>query len=308
MSGTLGKHRNRKPTSASFWRLAALGGAVCGISSGLAGEYNLSLPGQTSYVVPGDFGGNAIVADHFDQPTGTGVFEPFLTIDANGQTSTSTKVIEQGYNTDSDPLYMDQHRPSWNKALRFGDLADLEIGGKLYYGFELDSNEPGQGKRMISVDNIRIYTSSVDNTALVKDDITKLDQLGTLRWAMNDPNRNPDGTFRIDNWIKLDSTQENVEAGKNASNGGSGKSDMIIYVPQSAFVGANWDDYVWFYNLNGVHYDAAATLAAQSGYEEWRAVTGPHVDQHSVPDSGATVGLLSVGVAGLVALRRRNKR
>jgi len=292
---------------ASLWRFAALSGAVCGVASGVAGEYDLSIRGDTSYVIPGEFGGNAIVSDHFDQPTGTGVFEPFLTLDANGQTSTSTKVIEQGYNTPGDPLYMDQLRPNWNKALRFGDLADIEIGGKLYYGFELDANEPGQGKRMISVDNIRIYTSSVNNTALVQNDISKLDQLGTLRWAMNDPNKDANGNFRIDNWVKLDATQENVEAGKNASNGGSGKSDMIIYVPQSAFVDANWDDYVWFYNLNGVHYDVAATLAAQSGYEEWRAVVGPHVDQHSVPDAGATAELLSIGLGSLIALRRKKK-
>lgn len=281
--------------------LLALAAAIAA-GSAKATEYDLSAAGSQSFNVTGDVGGTAIVRDYFTQPTGTGVFEPFLTIDANGQTSTATKTIEQGYNTDGfSGMYLDQLRPQWNERLTFGSLAPLSINGKTYFGFELDANEPGGNKSVISVDNIRIYTSASDNTAAVKGDISKLNNLGTLRWALNDPLNNANGTFNITDWIKLDASQENVEAGNSNSNGGSGKSDMIIYIPATAFAGAKATDYVWFYNLNGVHYTVDKDLAAQSGYEEWRAVV-------SVPDGGSTAILLGAAFMGLAAVGRKRSK
>jgi hypothetical protein len=270
--------------------------------SAIAGELDLSAAGNTSGTVTGAVGGDAVFSDFFTQPAGTGVFLPFLTIerDANGD----PKEIEQGYNTDGfSHLYLDQQRPQWNRLLKLNQLAQVQIGGSgpFYYAFELDANEPGADKSTISIDNVRIYTSPTDNTAFVGNDVSKLEvvsPLGTLRWAMNDPLKDASGNFVIDNWVKLDSTQENVDAGK--SNGGSGKSDMVAYIPVSAFAGAAADDYVWFYNLNGVHYGVDGNLAAQAGYEEWRAVEG----DPSVPDGGATVLLLGAALAGFGAVRR----
>jgi hypothetical protein len=280
------------------WRMALALGLAAGAASAMATEYDLSPAGSQSFNVAGDVGGTAIVRDYFSQPAGTGVFEPFLTIDANGQTSTGLKTVEQGYNTAGfTAMYLDQLRPQWNKQLTFGSLASLTVNGQQYYGFVLDANEPGSGKSVISIDNFRVYTSATDNTASVGNDLTKLNNLGTLRWALNDPLKTGPN-FDIDNWIKLDSAQENVDAGSNVSNGGSGKSDMIVYVPASAFVGVKPSDIVTVYNLNGVHYTADGDLAAEAGYEEWRAIT-------SVPDGGATAILLGAGFMGLVALGRK---
>lgn len=272
-------------------------------------EYDLSAPGTQSVNVLGDVGGTAVVSDFFEQPTGTGVFTPFLTIDGNGQTSTGVKNIEQGYNTDGhNAMYLDQLRPQWNTPLRVSDLATITLNNVNYFGFVLDANEPGNKKSIISIDNIRIYTSAADNTANVGSNTSKLNDLGTLRWAMNDPLQNPNGTFNIDTWIKLDSAQENVEQGSSNSNGGSGKGDMIVYVPQSAFGNSlGTDDYLWFYNLNGVHYDADKNLASEAGFEEWRAITGP---QHSVPDGGSSLALFGSALTalGLLGNFRRTKR
>jgi hypothetical protein len=279
---------------------AAVAGSVAGVR---AVEYDLSAPGSQSLPVTGAFGGTAIVADFFTQPAGTGVFQPFLTIerDAAGKPPTSNNNIEQGYNTDGfSALYLDQQRPQWNRILRIQDLAN--VNG--YYAFELDANEPsGQGASLISIDNVRVYTSPAaggDTTGGVKNNVGNLNNLGTLRWALNDPTKNADTTFNIQNWVKLDSEQENVEAGPNFSNGGSGKSDMILYIPITAFAGAQPGDYVWFYNLDGVHYSVDSTLAAEAGYEEWRAVSGT-----ATPDSGMTVAMLGLGMLGLGAVRRK---
>lgn len=271
----------------------------------LTGEIDLTPAGTQSYTVTGDFGGDAIVSDFFTLPAGTGVFEPFLTIerDASGGNPVG---IESGYNTDGfTGLYLDQQRPQWNDRLTLGQLAQINVNGSFYYAFELDANEPGADKSLLSVDNIRIYTSPTDNTASVGDNQNKLNDLGTLRWAMNDPLKSGN-LYNVDTWIKLDSAQENVDSGPNASNGGSGKSDMIIYIPVSAFAGASASDYLWFYNLNGVHFSADydpnnVNLGAEAGYEEWRAV----VATSTVPDGGSTLALLGgVFLVGGYLLRR----
>lgn len=263
----------------------------------LATEYDLSLAGSQSLNVLGDFGGTAIVADYWSQPTGTGVFDPFLTLDANGKTSTGLRTIESAYNADGhNQLYLDGIRPSWNTTLRFGDLARVQVGLSNYFAFILDANEPGAAKSVISIDNIRIYTSATDNTANVQNDLTKLNNLGTLRWALNDPLRIGNTTnFNIVDWIKLDASQENINKG---SNGGSGNADMIVYIPEAAFGNALSTDFVWFYNLNGVHYSVDSNLAAQAGFEEWSAVVrAPNSTR--VPDGGITILLLGLGLLGI---------
>jgi hypothetical protein len=258
-------------------------------------------PGITVDVV-GDVGGTAKFADYWEQPTGTGVFKPFLTLDSNGQTSTGNTAIESAYNTDGAPLYLDELRNHWNTAVKVGDLQVVDG----YYAFILDANEPGSGKSLISIDNIRIYTSANDNTANVGNDLSKLNDLGTLRWAMNDPlstgTTPPDlNGFNVDTWVKLDSDQNNNDGSK--ANGGSGQGDMIVYIPVSAFGDAAASDYLWFYNLNGVHYTADGDLAAEAGFEEWKALVGPN----QVPDGGNTLVLFGTAIAALGVLARRRK-
>jgi hypothetical protein len=265
---------------------------MAGGGSASSGEIDLSNNLDFSlYTINADVGAAGLVGNFVSHPTGTGVFDPFLTVDSAGNSE-----IEMGYNTNG-VLYMDQQRPHWNTYLRLGDLAKITIGGLQYYAFELDSNESSGGdKKYISVDNVRIYTSATDTTSGVQSNLGSLDSLGTLRWAMNDPTQNPTSppSFNIDTWIKLDSTQDGHD-------GGSGFSDMILYVPVSAFAGALSSDYVWFYNLNGVHYSVDKGLAAEAGFEEWRAVYGP---TFNVPDNGGTLLMLGGALLGIGALSR----
>jgi hypothetical protein len=269
--------------------------AVIGLMPSLAFAIEYDLSGAIQSVrVQGDVGGTAVFANYWTQPTGTGVFDPFLTLQAKGN-----KKTEQAYNTDGKSfLYMDETRPEWNTTLKLGDLALINQDNVNYYAFILDANEPGGAKSVISVDNIRIYTSPSDNTASVKSNQSNLDDLGTLRWAMNDPLMKSTLQYNVDDWVKLDANQQNI--GKNA-NGGSGMADMIVYIPQSAFSDAAASDFVWFYNLNGVHWSTDYTnsdpnLSAQCGYEEWRAVED--VPRHYVPDGGSTLVMLGLGLLG----------
>ena len=234
--------------------------------------------------------GTALVGNYQSQPAGTGVFQPFLTISSPGSSR-----VENGYNTDGrTALYLDQQRPAWNNYLRLGDLATFQIGNATYYAFTLDANEPGNSKSLISIDNIRIYTSSTDNTGLVQNNQSNLDLLGTKRFALNDPPSTDPASN--DNWIKLDANQP-------VGNGGSGVADMILYVPVTAFAGALPSDFVWFYNLNGVHFAANTNYGATAGYEEWSAFTRI-APPSSVPDKGGTFLLLAFSLASVAVIRR----
>src|ERR1051326_5322553 len=286
--------------------VAAAAVAILPTANTLAGEIDLTAVGvDTPLTVTADVGGDGLVANFHTQPAGTGVYDPFLTLERNASGGNPAG-IERGYNTDGHTaLYLDQQRPEGNTTLRLSDLAVVQVNNKSYYAFELDANEPGGDKSLISVDNVRIYTSSSDNTSAVQNNEANLDSLGKLRWAMNDP-LTPKGTdtsgagnYNIDHWIKLDSNQSDVD---KKSNGGSGISDLILYGPTDAFKDAidAGEDLVWLYNLNGVHYLADDDLAAEAGYEEWRAVKG-------VPDGGNTLVLFGTAIAALgVLARRRN--
>ena len=97
----------------------------------------------------------------------------------------------------------------------------------------------------------------------------------------------------------MDATTDGI-ADTQGHNGGSGFSDLIVYIPASDF--PNLNDYLFFYNLNGAHFQAdVGGDAAEAGFEEWRAV----VSTDSVPDGGATAALLGLGLAGVAGIRAR---
>ena len=280
--------------------LCAVAGLVLPSIAAFGTELDLS-GSATSGSLTGTVGGTAIFSETSTHPAGTGGFDPFLTINSQGNSA-----IERGYNTDGKPLYLNQQRPEWNTLLKVSDLAKINIAGTNYYAFELDANEPsgtehadGSPKSLLSIDNIRIYTSSTDNTGAVQSDESKLDSLGTLRFALNDPLKSG-SNFNITNWVKMDATTDGI-ADTQGHNGGSGFSDLIVYIPASDF--PNLNDYIFFYNLNGAHFQAdVGGDAAEAGFEEWRAVVGPNT---GVPDGGNTLILLGSALIALGCVARR---
>jgi hypothetical protein len=218
-------------------------------------------------------------------PAGTGVFQPFLTYQNKG--------LESGYNTSlggNGQGFLDTKRvPQWNHDLRVSDLGEFIPG---FYAFELDANETGSGNinRILSIDQIRIYTSGNNQTPLaVQDDESKIDLLGTKVYEMNPLGTSP-------NWVLIDAS--NSEGG---STSGSGSSDLLVLVPTSLF--PNKSDFVYFYTINGLHDEAAPGSKSDAGFEEWRAFVGPT----AVPDGGSTLLLLGSALIPLGLLRARRE-
>jgi hypothetical protein len=88
-----------------------------------------------------------------------------------------------------------------------------------------------------------------------------------------------------DSWVMIDYSIN------GAGPGGSGKGDMLLYVPKSLFTGPN--QYIYLYSLFG------ANSIADDGFEEWA-----HGIDAPIPEP-ATILLLALG--SFVLLRRRRR-
>lgn len=179
---------------------------------------------------------NAIFRQFSPQPTGSGVINSFVRIQ-------STKgAIQQGYNSDYRPVQFDENTsPQFTRGLALADVPVVDIGGVDYREFLLDINQKASSPQ-ISLDELRIFVGNAPN--LTGYDVVS-HQLAGLP-AVYDLDSGGD------NWIKLDARL----------NQGSGKGDMLAYIPDSAFAGGT---YVYLYSKFGVN------VAPNGGFEEWAA-------------------------------------
>lgn len=236
-----------------------------------AGSFAIANLAQATVLDLGSSGsgtvGGALFATNNDHPTGTGVYNPFLTI--------QNSPWEQGYNSGSNDNFDTKRVPQWNHEIQFSDLQTTTINGVAYFGFSVDVNEPGGGKSTISLDGLKIFTSATLQNS------TSTDANGFFNGSL--------GNLRFD-------------LGNNAvlyddQNSGSGGGDINIYVPASLFAGTNPNDYIYVYQRWG------NLESSQGGFEETALIAGAA----QVPEMSALfpiVGLL-VAVGSTHVLRRR---
>ncbi len=229
--------------------------------------------GQSNVVSAVD---GTIWSSNITQPTGTGVYQPFLRL--------QNHPTEEGFNTDSSsPFPLDDKSPlNFTHSVQWNTLATINISGTDYYSFQLDANEPqGSNKSLISLDQLKIYTAS-DNAIGTK---SALESQGTLLYDLDGVQ---DQTVFIDTALKP----------------GSGTDDVTMYIPKSFFASVNGTDYMYFYNQFGLSDDVNTGLVSGGGFEEWRASQG--ATPSTVPEP-ATMVLLGGGLLGMAGFRRRKK-
>jgi len=179
----------------------------------------------------------AIFQTNNDHPTGTGVYNPFLTV--------QNSPWEQGYNS-SVGNFDTKREPQWNHEIQFSDLQTTTINGIAYFGFSVDVNEPGNSKSGISLDGLSVWTSSSLQSSTSTDANGFFNgSLGTLRYSLGN------------NQVLYDD-----------QNTGSGGGDINIFIPVSAFAGTQASDYVYLYQRWG------NTDASQGGFEETALIRG----------------------------------
>ncbi len=210
--------------------------------------------------------GTAIFQTNNDHPTGTGVYNPFLTV--------QNDPWEQGYNS-SAGNFDTKREPQWNHEIRFSDLQATTINGTQYFGFSVDINEPNGNKAGISLDALTVWTSSTIRSSTSTNSSGQFNgSLGTLRYDMGG------------NQVLY-----------NDQNTGSGGGDINIYIPVSAFAGTQANDFVYMYQRWG------NADASQGGFEETSLIRGlaPVPEMSTI---FPIVGLI-VAVGSTSLLRRR---
>lgn len=179
----------------------------------------------------------AIIRQGDAQPSGTGHIQSFVRLQSHG--------IEQGYNTSHRPLQFDE---KWNRNftrdLKLGDVPVVTVNGTAYREFLLDINQKNSSAKL-SLDAVRIYTSQRAGLSGYR---SNTQTLGGQQ-----------AKFDLD-------ANRNVSIMLNAKlNAGSGKSDMVLLVPNSAFAGVPANHYVYLYSKFGGVFGGKAN----GGFEEW---------------------------------------
>jgi len=236
-----------------FTALLAATLALAGSFTASAVTYNLN----TLKTVPIDtVDGRAYFTTDFTKTTGTGVFNPFLSLQNTGE--------ESGFNISTGVLNTKQEG-QYTRTQRVSDLQTVVVNGSSYYSFLLDVNESNSTSgSKISIDSIKIYTS---NSLLTS--FSSLQSSGILQFNIDS---SQDHTLLYDDF-----------------NSGSGQGDVAFFIPTSALAGVASNDYFYLYEKLG---DTGGVFSTDSGYE--KTANAPNLTFVPIPETNALVPILAV--------------
>ena len=182
--------------------------------------------------------------------TGTGTFDSFLVI--------QDSPVEEGFNTDANPLPLDAKEPAHTNALLLddilvviGDGTNGTTAGVAYREFRIDINQSGAANepQLISLDQLKIYQKGTgDLSTLSGTPLFDLDSNGDIS-------------------VLLDAQW----------NAGSGKGDYIVLIPDSLFDHSGNNNYVYLYSQfggqGGAYARKMAKYAADLKAGKWAGYT-----------------------------------
>jgi len=180
--------------------------------------------------------GAALFATTDMQPTGTGIFMPFVRMQNAG--------MQSGFNTDAvvgSGDLADVKAGTWTHSILVGSITPVSYMGFLYYRFALDINETSPGS-LLSLDELQIYTATSPS-------------ISTL------------ATLTAQNLIYDMGAGNRVLMDYNLGSG-SGSGDIFCYIPASLFAGLG-DKYLYLYSKFGA---SGSPYTSDDGFEEWAII------------------------------------
>jgi hypothetical protein len=193
---------------------------------------------------------------------GTGLIEPFLGIQAQGNNTT-----EQGFNTDFRPVPLDANSSTnFTHSLALADVPIEIINGIAYYRFELDINEPNTDTNLLSLDNVQIYQANSGNLSAFSTGVNPAGGTFSLTGATLVYNLDAGSDF----FIGLDG---------NLQPGSGNTVDMSMLIPVSEFDQSL--EFVYLYSAFGFQ---GGQWNADSGFEEWNTQVGVDLSGHKFND------------------------
>ena len=243
---------------------------------------------------------------HYCDPsgsTGTGIFDPFLSIDPVGPNSGG--IWELGYNFDyssSQPaLYDEVTGGDRTHTLLLSTVPKLWVDttgdglvDDLYREFRIDVNQSGNAP--LTLDTLKIYQSSDDVLDPLHGPLYGYDSSTGLLGGVA-----PIYDMGDDDWVRM--------AGQH----GSGSGDMRVLILDSLFDPAK--PYVQMYSVMG---DVPWTLitdpnrfeyASNDGFEEWGVITGDQPPTPLIPEgSSILLALSSLPTVGMLGWLRRKRQ
>jgi hypothetical protein len=233
--------------------LLAVGAIACG--SVLHPQQALALDFTPDGLQSGSINGALFEEISDNNAAGTGLIDSFVRIQNNG--------TEQGYNTDGALEFDTKNGPT--RSLLLNDVPTVTKDGTAYRQFILDINEPNGKDSAINLTALQIFLGNAPNltgyspTTGFGSNATKIYDLGNNVINLNDTNQ------------------------------GSGRYDLLAYIPDSVFTGPN--SYVYLYS---------AFNNAEGGFEEWAVGKAT-----PVPTPALLPGLIAMGIG--VFRKRQSK-
>lgn len=218
-------------------------------------------------------GGNTLTfAFDQTQPSGTGVLNSFLRVQKNRN--------EQGYNTNANKVF-DNKGGNFTRDVQFGELQSTDG----FYQFVLDIGEPGNNGSLLSLDGLKLFSSTTggQSSQSVDPNGNANGISGTLLWDM-------DAT--VDNYVLLDA--------KRNGKPGNGVSDMLLKVPETVFAGQNANNYFILWSRFGLQPGSGSA----GTFEEWAFLTASISGPNEIPEPMSLL-LIGTGLLGFAATRRR---